>query len=501
MSAGRKEIKSKTKFQLIREVEELRQKVLELETKITEQRQSAETIESKKNFLQNILDTIPLYIFLKDRGHRLTYVNEALVKATGRPREEWIGKMVFELFSDRDIAQKYYQDDEDVMSCGGQSKFNIIETLPTPDGIQWLHTQKVPLKDETGHIVGLSASSINITQRMALEEALNKCEQEKTAILDSLVEHVVYHDLEMRVLWTNRAACESVQMKREDLIGSYCYEVWAGRRGPCEDCPVIKALETGQPQTVEKMTPDGRWWYIQGSLVQDSKGHVTGTIELTLDITGRKRAEEIIRKTKDELEARVEERTAELSEANVKLRQEITERNKAEKELKISEMLLSSTFNALQDLMVVIDKDFRVIMSNWKDHAYISEKDRRDHPYCYEVFMHRKSPCTPCHTMDVFATGQMKQLEVENPIDGKIRDIRVLPIFDDKGNVLSVIQHLRDITERKQIEKELTESEKKYRSVVENASQGIIITQDGLIRFMNPRLAEMSGYVEEEVLS
>jgi PAS domain S-box-containing protein len=139
---------------------------------------------------------------------------------------------------------------------------------------------------------------------MALEmqnkDDLRKNEQEKIDILDSLMEHVVYHDREMKILWANRAACESVHMKREDLLGRNCYEVWDDRRDPCEDCPVIEAHETGQPQTVEKMTPDGRWWYVQSHPVRDSNGRITGATKITLDITERKRGEEAASKAKDE---------------------------------------------------------------------------------------------------------------------------------------------------------------------------------------------------------
>ncbi len=283
-------------------------------------------------------------------------------------------------------------------------------------------------------------------------EALRKNEQEKITILDSLVEHVVYQDREMKILWANRAACESVRMKREDLLGQYCHEVWADRKSPCEDCPVGKAHDTKQPQQVKKMTPDGRWWYIQGHQVRDHNGHVMGTTEITLDITDRKRAEEALCKAKDELEMRVEQRTAELVETNEKLRREIEERKRVEKDLHETKNLLCNTFNAIQDQVVVIDKDLRVRMSNWKDHDFISEKDRQDHPYCYEVFMKRKKPCSPCHAMEVFATGETKQLEGTNPIDGKIRDIRVFPIFDDNGKVVAVIEHIRDITDQKQAE-------------------------------------------------
>ena len=54
-------------------------------------------------------------------------------------------------------------------------------------------------------------------------------EQEKAVILDSLVEHVIYEDKEMKILWANRAASESAGLVYEQLIGRHCYEVWPQR--------------------------------------------------------------------------------------------------------------------------------------------------------------------------------------------------------------------------------------------------------------------------------
>ena len=132
-------------------------------------------------------------------------------------------------------------------------------------------------------------------KHLAVERVLKQTEQEKQTILDSLVEHVIFHDMEMRVQWANRAACDSASLTRKELIGRYCYEVWAKRSEACEDCPVELARQTGQAQAIEKTTPDGRSWYVQGSPVLDSNGHLLGMVELTLDITQRKKAEEELR--------------------------------------------------------------------------------------------------------------------------------------------------------------------------------------------------------------
>jgi PAS domain S-box-containing protein len=130
----------------------------------------------------------------------------------------------------------------------------------------------------------------------ALYEArtLRESEREKAAILDNMREHVIYQDLDMRILWANRAAGESVGLSPEQLVGRYCYEIWNQQSQPCTGCPVVQARESGRSQEAEMTTPDGRMWLVRGYPVQDADGQVAGIVEVTLDITERKRAEEAL---------------------------------------------------------------------------------------------------------------------------------------------------------------------------------------------------------------
>lgn len=110
-----------------------------------------------------------------------------------------------------------------------------------------------------------------LKERRQAQEALRTAEEEKEMILDTLVEHVIHQDREMRILWANRAACESASLTRDELVGHHCYEIWPKRHTPCPDCPVLKAMEAGEPQEVEKATPDGKVWFIRGYSVRDKK--------------------------------------------------------------------------------------------------------------------------------------------------------------------------------------------------------------------------------------
>lgn len=131
----------------------------------------------------------------------------------------------------------------------------------------------------------------DITARKLAEEALKVSEAEKSLILNSTIDLVVYLDRDMKVAWGNRKTLDSVGMRQEELVGRHCWEIWHQRNRECDACPVVLARDTGMSQEAEMRTPDGREWYIRGFPVKDDDGSVKGVVEFCLEITARKRAE------------------------------------------------------------------------------------------------------------------------------------------------------------------------------------------------------------------
>ena len=74
-------------------------------------------------------------------------------------------------------------------------------------------------------------------------------------------------------------------------------------------------------------------------------------------------------------------------------------------------------------------------------------------------------------------------------------------IRDPSGKAVSILGEARDITERRCAEKDLRESEEKYRMVVDSALEAIFIAKDGMLVFTNHRTTELSGYAQEELAS
>ncbi len=140
-----------------------------------------------------------------------------------------------------------------------------------------------------------------------IEEVQRGSEREKAIILDSVAELLTFQDKNMRIVWANGAAAESVGLAQDDLVGKRCYEIWHQRDTPCEICPVIRAIETGIAQRDELETPDGRAWFIRGYPVKNEGGQLVGAVEVTLEITERKRAQEALRESEEQFRSLAQE--------------------------------------------------------------------------------------------------------------------------------------------------------------------------------------------------
>ena len=132
-------------------------------------------------------------------------------------------------------------------------------------------------------------------------KALKESEVEKEIILDSMQEQMVYLAPDLRILWANNAASESVDLSPQELKERYCYEVWNRRCNKFDDCPAQQTFKTGRPYQTEIISSDKRAWIIRSYPVHNETGKVKGAVEVAVEITEHKKAEQ----DKAKLEARL----------------------------------------------------------------------------------------------------------------------------------------------------------------------------------------------------
>ncbi|WMW24923.1 PAS domain-containing sensor histidine kinase [Methanolobus sediminis] len=145
-------------------------------------------------------------------------------------------------------------------------------------------------------------------------------------------------------------------------------------------------------------------------------------------------------------------------EGGICLIADITANKNFEEELENQKELLTSTFNALQDLIIVVDRDMRIVTSNWKGDIIEPQHPDNLHPQVRESLGPTLMPCDPCPIKEVFSTGSMNEFEHTDLTDNRVRDFRIFPVYDTKGDVMMTVSHIRDITERKETEEALKRS-------------------------------------------
>lgn len=180
---------------------------------------------------------------------------------------------------------------------------------------------------------------------------------------------------------------------------------------------------------------------------------------------------------------------------------DISYRIRAKEQLEESRKFLSVTLQSLPGMLMVIDQDYRVVSSNWKEHDLHPEEKLKQFPYCYKVFKHKELPCDYCPPMDAFTDGQPRTFVDQNPVDGSYKEIFVSPIFDENNKVTHVMEYVQDITERKKAEEQIEESEKKYRSLIEQSRDAIfILSPEGRHIEVNRQAEKLLKYTREELI-
>jgi diguanylate cyclase (GGDEF)-like protein/PAS domain S-box-containing protein len=137
---------------------------------ITERKRAEEELYRAHQMLQTILNTIPQRVFWKDRNCTYVGCNRAFATDAGLNNPaEIIGKSDFEL-AWSGTADRYRADDKLVMEQGS-TKLNFDEPQSRPDGsLRWLRTNKLPLWDREGKVIGVIGTYEDITERKVAEE-------------------------------------------------------------------------------------------------------------------------------------------------------------------------------------------------------------------------------------------------------------------------------------------------------------------------------------------
>jgi len=234
-----------------------------------------------------------------------------------------------------------------------------------------------------------------------------------------------------------------------------------GRPYPPERRPLARTMHAGEVVTDEELDiklPDGSFatLLVSTAPVYDEKGEIAAGVLTFIEITERKRMEEALRRSRRQLEKRVEERTAELAQANEALQQEVAERKRAEQDLRVFANQWQTTFDALTDAVCLLGMDGTIVRANraMADFTGTPLPDIIGRK-CFKLMGCEWDNPDEC---PLARTRETKQRETVLRRQGdRWYSVSTDPFLNAAGKVDGVAHTVRDVTVMKQAEQQLRE--------------------------------------------
>lgn len=315
----------------------------------------------------------------------------------------------------------------------------------------------------------------NISQLSRAEVALRKSEEKFRTAVENMQEAFLLFDLNGRLLMCNSSAEKILGYKESELLGKTPFDTQLkfiredGREFPPEERPAIASLRNGTVMQnvvmgVKQQDSDIRW-VLLNSVPILSADKIDGVLITAVDITERKRIEEIRKHSHD---------------------------------------LMSYVIEHNRSAVAVHDRDLNyVYVSNSYKEQYRIKDENIIGKHHYEVF-----PDLPQKWRDVHQRalkGEILNAE-DDPYykaDGTVEWTRweCRPWYEMDGSIGGIVVYTEVITPRKEMENRLRESEELFRSVVLNSLEVTVLSRtDGLVYYVSPQCREILGYGEEKFI-
>ncbi len=457
------------KEELSEEIEELRSEKMELERRIADRRKAERSVKVFKI----IADKASYGISICSLDGKISYVNKAFADMHEYSQEELIGKDVFFLHP----AEEHEAVDKVFMRLKQEGSVAAVEMMhKRKDGTVFpMMMNATVIKNEQGKDLFFSKTVVDISDRKEAEKALKESEEKWVSLVRNAPGFIIIADRDGTIQFINRTV---TGFTVGETIGTSIYDYVQPEYHELARSTIEYVFRTGQPSSYESEvgSPGRTVWYDTqvGPLRRDDS--IDAVTLIATDITERKESEKALQESEQKYRL-IMENARDLI-CVMKLNGAITYASPSHSQLGYTkeDLVGRSGFDLvpLDDrikLLPVLERYARVILR-----GAIKERLREAVERLEFKIIDKKG-----NLHDMESTASL----IKSPT-GKGYDILLLS---------------RDVTERKRHAEVLKESEERFRTIFENATDGIVLAEAETKKFgsANKVFCEMIGYSPEEI--
>ncbi|MCC7207176.1 MAG: PAS domain-containing protein [Anaerolineae bacterium] len=260
----------------------------------------AEALEQERNQWRTLIDNVPDYIYVKNAQSRFVTANAATALGMGASSPaDLLGKTDADFYPP-DLAASYLADEQALLKSG-QPVINREEPALDRAGgkTRWLLTNKIPLKNGQGKIIGLVGIGRDVTDRRLVEQSLERERALLRTLIDNVPDYIFAKDRAGRFMISNVAHALAVKTTAESLVCKTAFDVFPKHMAARFHADDEAIMSSGEPlvnadrRTVNASGAERRVLTTKVPM-KDEKGEVVGLVGISRDVTEQKVAEEAL---------------------------------------------------------------------------------------------------------------------------------------------------------------------------------------------------------------
>ncbi len=438
---------------------------------ITKRKQAELAQRNSEIHFRTLVQTIPDLIWLKDTEGVYISCNPMFEHLFGAKESDIVGKTDYD-FVDRELASFFRMNDRKAMEAGKPTINEEWVSFSNDGHRAYLETIKTPMYDSYGMLLGVLGIGRDVTGRYLAEESIKKQKEEFETIFNLVPAQIWYKDAHNNFIRVNHQACIDIGLTNDKIEGHSADELFPSfaQQYFIDDLEVINARKPKLGITEQFNTANGeiRWAHSDKIPVFGNDSEVIGLIVLVQDITERKRAEE------------------ELKQANSEL-----------------ENLHNNLDEAVFSVDTIHNKMLHVSIANETVFGYSQEAFFNNPQLWYEIVVSEDKPIIDAGYPVLFSGKNLHhEYRIVHP-DGQIRwiEAKMNPTLDMNGKLIRIDGIASNITDRKRKEIELLEKEVQYHNLA-NSGLALIWTAgtDKLCNYFNESWLKFTGRSLEQEL-